>query len=74
MSVERPIVTELGVVGMTCDHCAAAVSREVGLIGAVSVVAVDVPAGRVRVTSSAPLEPADLRAAIEEAGYTLSEA
>ena len=73
MSEQHSIVTEFGVVGMTCAHCATAVRSEIHLLDAVSDVAVDVAAGRVRVTSSMPLETADLRAAVEEAGYTLVE-
>ena len=60
------------VVGMTCDHCARAVSAEVNSITGVIDVAVDVATGTVRVTADRPV-PADvLRAAIEEAGYALA--
>jgi copper chaperone len=60
------------VVGMTCAHCVASVSEEVGEISGVRDVAVDLPTGAVTVTSDAPIDDADVRAAIEEAGYQLA--
>ena len=43
------------VAGMTCEHCAASVREEVGSITGVRRVDVDVPGGRVTVTSDTPL-------------------
>ncbi len=60
------------VVGMTCGHCASAVTGEVSAIDGVLGVDVDVPTGRVTVTSTARLTTADVRAAIDEAGYDLA--
>jgi len=60
------------VVGMTCDHCARAVTAEVSSIAGVTDVAVDVTTGAVRVTADQPVPTDALRAAIEEAGYTLA--
>jgi len=60
--------------GMTCEHCVAAVSKEVGGIpGVESVDVALVPGGRSTVTvGSAEPIPADaVRAAVEEAGYEL---
>lgn len=57
--------------GMTCEHCASAVSAEVRKIGGVDDVAIDVAAGRVTITSADPLAPQDVREAVEEAGYEL---
>ncbi|MGH3444998.1 MAG: heavy-metal-associated domain-containing protein [Nocardioidaceae bacterium] len=57
--------------GMTCDHCVASVSEEVGEIPGVSEVRVDLDTGRLSVTSDAALEPDDVRAAVQEAGYEL---
>ncbi len=57
------------VAGMTCDHCARAVSTEVGNIPGVTAVEVDVPTGTVRVTSDQPVDDGAFRAAVEEAGY-----
>lgn len=67
----------LAVAGLTCQHCAMAVSQEVSAIPGVSEVEVELVAGglsRVSVTSSRPLDHADLDAAIEEAGYGLVDA
>ncbi len=57
------------VAGMTCDHCARAVSTEVGNIPGVTGVEVDVPSGTVKVISEQPVDDATFRAAVEEAGY-----
>ncbi len=60
------------VTGMTCAHCIASVTEEVGEIGGVTGVVVDLPTGAVTVTSTAPLDDAQVRAAVEEAGYQLA--
>ena len=63
------------VTGMTCSHCVAAVTEEISRIDGVDTVAVDLNAGgdsRVTVTSAAPLPLDAVRAAVDEAGYTLA--
>jgi len=60
------------VTGMTCSHCVASVSEEVGAIEGVTDVAVDLPTGAVTVTSDRPVGDAQVRAAVEEAGYQLA--
>ncbi|MFE9748899.1 heavy-metal-associated domain-containing protein [Saccharothrix saharensis] len=60
------------VTGMTCGHCVASVTEEVTKIDGVTDVDVDLPTGAVKVTSTAPLAEADVRAAVEEAGYALA--
>ena len=60
------------VIGMTCGHCAGAVTGELTGITGVLDVRVDVPTGQVTVTSTAPLTTADVRDAIDEAGYQLA--
>jgi copper chaperone len=60
------------VTGMTCAHCVASVSEEVGALDGVTDVAVDLPAGAVTVTSAEPIDEARVRAAVEEAGYQLA--
>lgn len=59
----------LKVSGMTCGHCAAAVTEEISKIDGVTDVAVELDGGRVVVTSGAPLDHALLGAAVQEAGY-----
>ena len=60
------------VTGMTCGHCASSVTEEVSEIDGVQDVAVVVETGAVTVTSAHPLDEADVRAAVEEAGYHLA--
>lgn len=63
------------VLGMTCAHCVAAVTEQVGAIRGVSQVSVDlVPGGEstVRVTSAAPVPADQVRHAVDEAGYHLA--
>ena len=57
--------------GMTCGHCVSSVTEEVGRIGGVSAVAVDLPTGQVTITSTTPIPLDDVRAAVAEAGYEL---
>ncbi len=60
------------VTGMTCGHCVSSVAEEVREIPGVQDVRVDLGSGRVTVTSSAPVDPALVRSAVEEAGYCLA--
>ena len=57
--------------GMTCGHCASAVTEELKTIDGVHEVTVNVDAGEATVTSDAPLAQDLVTAAIDEAGYTL---
>ena len=54
--------------GVSCDHCRAAITDEVGSLEGVREVVVDLEAKRV-VVRGQRLDDAALRAAIEEAGY-----
>jgi copper chaperone CopZ len=63
------------VIGMTCDHCVAAVSSEIGDLSGVTDVSIElVPGGTstVAVTSEHPLAYVDVAAAVDEAGYVLT--
>ena len=55
--------------GMTCGHCVAAVTDELAKLDGVVGVDIDLASGSVRVDSDAPLDPAALAAAVDEAGY-----
>ncbi|PAZ09626.1 copper-transporting ATPase [Streptomyces sp. SA15] len=57
--------------GMTCDHCVQAVSTELNGLPGVEDVQVDLPSGKVTVTSEQRLDPAAVAAAVDEAGYEL---
>jgi copper chaperone CopZ len=67
--------TTYSVQGMTCGHCASAVSQEVSALDGVRSVEVDLVAGgvsTVRVVSDAPLPQDAVAGALDEAGdYTL---
>ncbi|MCZ2524056.1 heavy-metal-associated domain-containing protein [Streptomyces sp. NPDC059506] len=69
-------MTESGytVTGMVCGHCAAFVTEEIERMAGVTAVRVNVDSGRVLVTSDRDLDIADVRTAIEEAGYELAVA
>ena len=66
------LTQSLTVTGMTCDHCVASVTEEISELGSVEAIAVDLETGSVTVTSSQPLDPAAVRAAVEEAGYAVT--
>lgn len=65
------ITTDYTVQGMTCGHCAHAVSTEIKKIDGVSDVRVTVESGSVQVDSAVSLDAAAVAAAVDEAGYTL---
>jgi copper chaperone len=64
------------VVGLTCGHCASAVTQELSALDGVSDVTVDLVAGgtsAVTVEASRELTPAEVTAALDEAGdYSLA--
>ena len=59
------------VIGMTCEHCVAAVSAELGQLAEVAAVEVDLAGGRVTVTGDGFTDE-QVRAAVDEAGYALA--
>lgn len=65
--------TSITVTGMTCGHCAASVREEITEIAGVKAVYVDVDSGAVTIDSAAPLDPAAIESAVEEAGYRLAD-
>ena len=63
------------VTGMTCEHCVQAVTDELTALDGVTAVTIELAAGgtsAVTVHSSAPLDPADVAEAVDEAGYVLA--
>lgn len=62
------------VTGMTCEHCVASVTEEIGEIPGVGDVTVDLPTGLVTVTSATPVDRDDVRRAVDGAGYRLTDA
>ena len=73
MTLETTIVTTYHVEGMTCGHCASAVTQEVGAIPDVGDVTVELLTGEVTVCSSRDLTRDEVAAAVEEAGYRLAD-
>lgn len=67
--------TDYRVNGMTCAHCASAVTDEVSALEGVTQVDVDLVAGgtsTVHVTSDRELSRDEVAAAVDEAGYELA--
>ena len=62
--------TTYTVTGMTCGHCAAAVTEEVAAVPGVTGVEVSVEAGTV-VVRGAGVREERVRAAVDEAGYAV---
>jgi copper chaperone len=66
--------TSIAVTGMTCGHCVASVTEELSELSGVAAVDVDLHPGEasgVTITSTSPLDPAAVEAAVAEAGYAL---
>jgi copper chaperone len=64
------------VTGMTCQHCVNAVTEEVTALDSVTRVEIELrpeAVSLVTVTSDAPLDLANVVAAVDEAGYELAE-
>jgi copper chaperone CopZ len=68
------VTSTYSVTGMTCGHCAQAVTSELTALPGVAEVRVDLGTGSVTVTSAAPLADEQVRAAVDEAGYELADA
>ncbi len=64
--------TNFTVTGMTCDHCVLSVTEEVSEVPGVTGVDVDLPTGRLTVTSGAPIDADKIRSAVREAGYEVT--
>lgn len=63
--------TTFTVKGMTCGHCVNHVTEEVKKIAGVTTVEVELETGAVTVTSELDVTPAQMEAAVVEAGYEL---
>ena len=60
------------VAGMHCDHCELSIQEEISELEGVVEVRADHSTGQVTVTSTAPLDPAAVAGAVDEAGYSLA--
>jgi copper chaperone len=63
---------EIKVKGMSCGHCAAAVTKALESLPGVSEIHVDVAGGRVIYQSSKPVPQEDLARVIKAAGYEVA--
>ena len=69
--------TTLNISGMTCGHCVSSVMEELSEVPGVEKVEVQLNAGGVStaaVTADTEPDPAELRKAVETAGYTVVDA
>ncbi|MFV2019682.1 heavy-metal-associated domain-containing protein [Micromonospora sp. LOL_023] len=62
-------VSSYAVEGMTCAHCVASVTAEVGKIAGVTGVSVDLAGGQLTVRSEPAVSDEAVAEAVEEAGY-----
>ena len=65
-------ITTVTVMGMSCGGCASSVREEIGDIAGVDSVDVDLSSGTVTISSAGPIGTADIRNAVEDAGYQLA--
>jgi copper chaperone len=65
------MTTTYSVPGISCAHCRAAITGEVGRLAGVSAVEVDLDAKRVTVTGPA-IDDSAVRTAIDDAGYDVA--
>jgi copper chaperone CopZ len=73
--VDAAVTADVLVDGMTCSHCVSSVSEELSALDGVASITVDLNTGgssRVTIHSAAPVDPAAVRTAVEEAGYSLA--
>lgn len=64
--------TSFQVSGMTCGHCVSAVTAEVTAVPGVQQVDVDLSSGIVTVSVTQPVDRADIAAAVQAAGYSIT--
>ncbi len=64
------MTTKYAVTGMTCGHCELSVREEVSEVAGVQDVQVSATTGTLIVTSSGPVDDAQILHAVDEAGYS----
>lgn len=62
---------EITVKGMSCGHCAAAVTKALEALPGVSQVSVDLNTGKVSFATASPISQKDLSRVIKAAGYEM---
>uniref|UniRef100_A0A7C3ZBZ6 Heavy-metal-associated domain-containing protein n=1 Tax=Desulfobacca acetoxidans TaxID=60893 RepID=A0A7C3ZBZ6_9BACT len=64
---------EITVKGMSCGHCAAAVTKALEALPGVSQVQVDLTTGRVTFNAAEPVPTEELARVIKNAGYEMAK-
>ncbi|MFJ4776164.1 heavy-metal-associated domain-containing protein [Streptomyces sp. NPDC088762] len=72
LTAPQATATVYDVAGMTCGHCKATLTREIGALAGVVSVEVDLAAGQVTVATAGEPDDALLAKVIDEAGYELT--
>ena len=70
----KAMITSYTISGMTCNHCAHAISGEVGAVPGVTDATVSLETGKLDVTSDAPVDFDRIVEAVYEAGEQYSVA
>jgi copper chaperone CopZ len=70
----KAMITSYTISGMTCNHCAHAISGEVGAVPGVTDATVSLETGKLDVTSEAPVDFDRIVEAVYEAGEQYSVA
>lgn len=65
--------TAYNVAGMSCGHCKATLTRQIGAMDGVLSVDVDLSTGRVTVTTTDEPDDALLAKVVDDAGYELTD-
>ncbi|MFE0803330.1 heavy-metal-associated domain-containing protein [Streptomyces sp. NPDC058812] len=71
-TVTEGATTVYNVSGMTCGHCKATLTKEIGALDGVLAVEVDLEAGQVTVTTADEPDDALLAKVVDDAGYELT--
>ncbi|WP_409474543.1 heavy-metal-associated domain-containing protein [Streptomyces sp. HC307] len=66
------ITISYNVSGMTCGHCKATLTKEIGALDGVLAVSVDLDAGQIAVTTADEPDDALLARVVDDAGYELT--
>ncbi|GGQ20834.1 hypothetical protein GCM10010266_50120 [Streptomyces griseomycini] len=72
VEVTTGVTTVYDVSGMTCGHCKATLTEEIGALDGVLAVDVDLDAGQVTVTTADEPDGALLAKVVDDAGYELT--
>jgi copper chaperone len=62
-------MTTIKILGMSCEHCVAAVEEALSRVDGVTDVQVDLSSGLATFSEEKPIDMEEVRKAVEEAGY-----